>query len=91
MLSWGKGLVASQVKPDAAEEVREILHAIATTLEHFELIVQAFHSATGPPGDEVVGDFIPPGLQGGEEGVEALQATAFNLSEPGAARADLIL
>jgi len=80
----GKGLITSQVQPDAPEEIRQVLHSIASAFENLDLIVQAFNPTTGKTREEVIRDLIHPGLQRREEFLEAFQAAALDFLDPGA-------
>jgi alpha-galactosidase/6-phospho-beta-glucosidase family protein len=42
VISQGKSLVAFQIEPNAAEEVRQILDSVTTSFKDFDLVIQAF-------------------------------------------------
>jgi hypothetical protein len=42
VISRGKSLVAFQIEPNAAEEVRQILDSVTTSFKDFDLVIQAF-------------------------------------------------
>ena len=71
-----------QIQRDALEQVRKIKNAIATSLEDFDLVVEAFDKAAVLALNEVVGDFLPPGGEQLQEIVKAVQATFLNSLYP---------
>ena len=56
----------------------EVENAITTPLEDFDLVVETFHKATILALDEVVGNFLPPGMEQFQEIIETIQATYFD-------------
>ena len=82
--SMSKSINPVQVEPDATEQARRTLDAIAATFEHFDLIVEALDPAAGQAVDEVVGDLLHPVLQRREEFVEASQTALFDFRHPSA-------
>ena len=62
--------------------MRDIGNTIATTLQGFELVVQAFDKTTTEALHEVVGDLLEPVGQGGEELVETGQARTAHFRLP---------
>ena len=64
------------------EKMLQIEQSIATPLECFEFIVQAFDIAAIVSVDEIVDDFHPPMPQGVDEPVEAAQPTSCDASDP---------
>jgi hypothetical protein len=63
--------IAIQVKRDPLEEMAKVVDPKTATLEHLQLIVEAFDKATVLPVAKVVGDQVQPGIQELEEAVEA--------------------
>ena len=76
---WGSGetkeAVAFQVKEDALEPVPGVEQAKTATLEHFELIVQAFHKTTVGAGNKEGSNRLPPVGEGFEKGIKTGEAT----------------
>ena len=67
-----KGLIPFHIQPQATEESGWIADPIATALENFDLIVEAFDPAARKATDEIVCDFIHLSLQRADEFVEAI-------------------
>ncbi len=61
----------------------QIVDAITTPFEDFELVVEPFHESAAGAIDKVIGDLFPPMLQGLQEGIEALQPALSSLLHPG--------
>ena len=49
----------------------QVVNSIATSLQHFEFVVEAFDEPTVCPTDEVVGDLLPPMVQGFDKLIKA--------------------
>ena len=56
-------MIAVQVQINALEEMLEVENAVAASLKDFDLVVETFDEAAVVAVDEVVGDFLPPGLE----------------------------
>jgi len=48
----------------------KVENAIATSFEHFDLVVETFDESTGITIDEVIGDVLEPVLQSFDEIIE---------------------
>jgi len=60
----------------------QVEDAIAASLEHFDLGVDAFHKSTGLSVKKVIGDLIHPVVQHGQERLETTQSTVQHLVLP---------
>ena len=52
---------------------QEKLPSLAMTLEHFELVVEAFDKAVGEAVEEVVGDLVQPVIERRQKAIETIQ------------------
>jgi hypothetical protein len=50
--------------------MRDVQHPIATTLNHLELVIEAFHKPTRVPVDKVIRDVVEPILSGGQKAIK---------------------
>ena len=66
----GKKPVAFQVEINALEKMGNIGYAIASSFEHFDLVVETFDKATGFTSHKIVQDLIPPAAKRVEETIE---------------------
>src|SRR5512139_2943603 len=71
-----------QVEIDSLKQVLEVENAITTTLEDFNLVVEAFDKTAVLSPNKIVGDFLPPGVQQLQEGIKTVQAAVFDLLDP---------
>ena len=60
----------------------EVENAIATPLEDFDLVVEAFHKTAILSLDKVVRNFLPPAIEQFQEIIETIQAAILNLLDP---------
>lgn len=60
----------------------EIENTVATPLEDFDLVVEAFDKATALMLNKIVGDFLPPSIELFQEIIETLQAAVLNFLYP---------
>ena len=60
----------------------EVENTVATALEDFDLVIEAFHKAAVLAVDEEVGNFFPPGLEQLEEIIETVQAAFLYFLDP---------
>jgi hypothetical protein len=51
--------------------MRDVQNPIATTLDHFELVIAAFHKPTGVPVNKVVRYVVEPVLSGRQKAIKA--------------------
>jgi hypothetical protein len=59
-----------------------IQNTVTAPLQHLELVVQPFDKTTVSPVLEVIGDLLPPSLQGFQKLVKALQAALLDPLDP---------
>ena len=71
-----------QVEVDSLEQVLEVENAITTTLEDFDLVVEAFDKTAVLSLNKIVGNLLPPGIQQLQEGIKAMQAALLDLLDP---------
>ena len=64
------------------EPVPGVEQAKTATLEHFELIVQAFHKTTVGAGNKEGSNRLPPVGEGFEKGIKTGEATQTNALDP---------
>jgi hypothetical protein len=50
--------------------MRNVQNPIATTLDHLELVIEAFHKPTRVPVDKVIRDVVEPILSGGQKAIK---------------------
>ena len=60
----------------------EIENAVTTPLKNFDLVIESFHKAAILALDEVIGNFLPPGLEQIQKIIETRQAAFLNLLDP---------
>ena len=72
VLQLGKPAIALKVEVKALEESCDLENAIATPLDCFDLIVQAFHETATETVHKVVDNFIQPIIECRQELVEAI-------------------
>jgi hypothetical protein len=51
--------------------MRDVQNPIATTLDHFELVIEAFHKPTCVPVNKVVRYVVEPVLSRGQKAIKA--------------------
>ena len=56
----GKKPVTFQVKINALVKMDDIGYVIASSFEHFDLVIETFDKATGFTSHKIIQDFIPP-------------------------------
>ena len=71
-----------QVKIDALEQMLEVENTVTTPLENFDLVVEPFDEAAGLAMNEIVGDFLPPGMKQFQEMIKTRQAAFLHLLDP---------
>ena len=71
-----------QVQLDALKHMRDVQHPIATTLEHLELGMEAFHTPTRVPVKKVMRAVVEPMLSGGHKAIKATSLTHACLRHP---------
>ena len=57
---------------DSLEQMRDVQHPIATTLDYFELVIEAFHKPTCVSVNNVVRDVVDPVLSRGQKSIKAM-------------------
>ena len=78
MLQSGEETIALKVEIETLEEGCDLENAIATPLDRFDLVVQAFYETTTETMHKVVDDFIQPIVECGQERIETGQHAAAN-------------
>jgi len=58
-------------KEPSLEQMGDVQDAIAAPLDHFELVIEAFHKAARVSVQKVVGDLVKPGFQRGQKAHKA--------------------
>ena len=71
-----------QVKVEALKQVPEVENAVTATLEDFDLVVEPFDETAVLALDEIVGDFLAPGIQQLQETIKTMQAAFLDLLDP---------
>ena len=71
-----------QVKIDPLKQVLQVENAVTTTLEDFDLVVEPFDETAVLALDEIVGDFLPPGIQQFQETIKTMQTALADLLDP---------
>jgi hypothetical protein len=71
-----------QVQLDALKHMRDVQHPIATTLDDFELGMEAFHTPPGVPVKQVVCYGVEPVLSRGHKAIKATSLTRSDLLHP---------
>ena len=77
-----KKRIALHIKEKALEKMIEFANAKTTTLEDFDFVVETLNEATGVPKQELVGDIIEIGIQGGQKRIEAGEGTIVDVIAP---------
>jgi energy-converting hydrogenase A subunit M len=71
-----------QVQPDSLKHMRDVHHPIATTLDDFELVIDAFHKPTCGPVKKGVCSVVEPVLSRGQKALKATSLTRSDLVHP---------
>ena len=61
----------------------KVENAIASSFEHFDFVVEAFHEAAGIAIDEVIGNLFQPVFERFDEVIKASQSTLLDTFDPG--------
>jgi len=56
---------------DSLKQMRDVQNAIATTLDDFELVIEAFHKSTCVPVNKVVRYVVEPFFSCGQKAIKA--------------------
>ena len=72
-----------QVEIDALKQVPEVEDAITATLEDFDLVVEPFDETAVLTLDEIIADFLRPGIQQFQEMIKTMPAAFLDLADPG--------
>ena len=76
--------MVTKVEKNPLKQVARVEDAIAATLDHFDPVIQPLDKAAGLAIDKIVQDFFHPLIQRLQEAIKAVQATAFDQSDPAA-------
>ena len=70
------------IQLDSLKQRRDVQNPIATTLDNFELVLEAFHKPTCVPVNKVRRDVVEPVLSRGHKAIEASSFTRAYLLHP---------
>jgi len=71
-----------QVQVDAPQYVLKIENPLTAPSKDFDLFVETGNKAAVLSPDEIVGDFLPPGLEQLQERIKTLQGAVLILPDP---------
>jgi hypothetical protein len=71
-----------QVQIAPLKQVLQVENAITMTLEDFDLVVEPFDERAVLALEEIVGEFLPPGIQQLQETIKTMQAAFWDLLDP---------
>ena len=74
--------MVAKVEKNPLKKVTYVENAIAATFDHFDFVVQPLDKTTTLAIDKIVQDLFHPLVQGLQEAIETVQATAFDQPDP---------